>query len=160
MNLIFSTGGLEARGQRGNIPPNMRRLETKTIPSLLLAALILQANGCHEAGVFPSLENTTEIVIEDVFTSNREIKRITDPARISRIVAFVNGLEKGWQSPWYDLPIPKIRVVFYDHQRKVGTLSVGADFFSSGAYLKPASEQEVEQALKLMELDKGLYFKD
>jgi hypothetical protein len=138
----------------------MLRNETKTLSSVLLFVLILQVNACHESVVFPAIGNSTEIIIEDVFASNKEIKRIRDAAQISRIIAYVNGMENGWQSPWYDLPVPKIRIVFIDRGRKLGTLSVGADFFSSGAYLKPASEQEVERIFKLIELDKGLFFKD
>jgi hypothetical protein len=133
------------------------RLIRKTIISLTILAILFQINGCKRVGVFSSIGSTTEIVVEDVFASNKEIKKITDPATISQIVAFVNSQEKGWKSPWYDPPIPKVRVIFYAHQRKLGTLSIGADFFSTGSYLKPASEQEVRRIFELIGLDKNQF---
>jgi hypothetical protein len=136
-----------------------RTVLTKAIISLTLLAVMFQINGCSRISVFPSIGNTTEIVIEDVFASNKEIKKITDPATISQIVGFVNSQEKGWQSPWHEPPIPKVKVVFYAPQRKLGTLSIGADFFSSGSYLKPASEEEIRRIFELIGLDKNQFIK-
>jgi hypothetical protein len=134
-----------------------RRFAVKTAPSLILLGIVLQINGCTITSVFPLIGNTTEIVVEDV--SNKQVNRITDPAKISQIVAFVHKQEKGWRSPWYDPLIPKIRMVFYQDRQKLGTLSIGADFFSSGAYFKPASEQEIEQVMRLIEVDHDRFFK-
>jgi hypothetical protein len=126
---------------------------------LTLLAVLFQINGCSRISVFPSIGNTTEIVVEDAFASNKEIKKITDPATISQIVAFINSQEEGWRSPWYEPPIPKVRVVFYAPRQKLGTLSIGDDFLSSGSYLKPASAEEIGRIFELIGLDKNQFIK-
>lgn len=80
--------------------------------------------------------------------------KITDPARISQIIAFVDSHREGWHAPWYGIPVPSASVEFYDGTEFKGTFGVGKNFLETqrdgGFYSQDAAPGEVNEFLSLL----------
>jgi len=59
----------------------------------------------------------------------KNVGRITDPARVSKVVAYVNHLPATWHTPWPEAAIAVIRLEFYDGGTLVGRFAVAPDYF-------------------------------
>jgi hypothetical protein len=77
----------------------------------LWCLLLVIGVGCgfssHRTRNFPAVGQVTTITVKWRDTSNLSPK-ITDSARISQIVAFVDSRREGWYVPWYGIPVPGV----------------------------------------------------
>lgn len=74
----------------------------------------------------------TSITRIDVIGSGEQVlKRIESSGDIQRISTFVAEHRAGWTQPWAGVPVPQIRVYFYDGDRYVGRFGAGPRFFES-----------------------------
>ncbi|HEV2422245.1 MAG TPA: hypothetical protein VGS59_11100 [Candidatus Acidoferrales bacterium] len=91
----------------------------------LLVGLTACGFGSHRTRDFPALGQVTAITVKERGTSN---PKITDSARISQMVAFVDSHREGWYVPWYGIPVPDVSVEFYNGTEFKGSFGVGKSF--------------------------------
>ncbi len=95
----------------------------------------------------------TAIAVRESDASNPSPK-ITDSARISRIIAFVDSHREGWYTPWYGIPVPGVSIEFYNGTEFKGSFGVGKNFLEiqrdGGFYSQDATSDEVNSFLALL----------
>lgn len=120
---------------------------------LLLIGLAGCGFGSHRTRDFPALGQVTAITVKDRDTSNLSSK-ITAPARMSQIIAFVDSRREGWYAPWYGIPVPNVSVEFSNGTEFKGSFGVGKNFLETqrdgGFYSQDATPDEVSSFLALL----------
>jgi hypothetical protein len=119
--------------------------------------LVIGLAGCgfssHRTRNFPAVGQVTAITVKGRDASNLPPK-ITDSARISQIVAFVDSHREGWYVPWYGIPVPSVSVEFYNGTEFKGSFGVGKNFLETqrdgGFYSHDATPGEVGRFLALL----------
>lgn len=119
----------------------------------LLVGLAGCGFGSHRTRDFPAVGQVTAITVKERDTSNLSPK-ITDSARISQIVAFVDSHREGWYVPSYGIPVPNESVEFYNGTEFKGSFGVGKNFLETqrdgGFYSQDATPDEVSSFLALL----------
>ena len=74
--------------------------------------------------------------------------KISDPADLSRMVAFVDAHRDNWGTPWFGVPVPTVEVQLFDGQQPRASFGAGKDFFETqrdGAFFsRRASPGEIQ----------------
>jgi len=109
--------------------------------------------GSHRTRPFPGMGQVTAITVRERDTSTLSSK-ITDSARISQIVAFVDSHREGWYAPWYGIPVPSVSIEFYNGTEFKGSFGVGKNFLEiqrdGGFYSQDATPDEVNRFFALL----------
>jgi len=88
---------------------------------------------------------------------SKYLSKISDPKKVSQIIAFVDARRANWKTPWYGIPVPKVEAEFFDGQRFKGSFGAGENFFETqregGFFSKTASSNEVREFLTLLNVD-------
>jgi hypothetical protein len=122
---------------------------------LLYLLLIIGLAGCgfHRTRNFPALGHVTAITVRESDAANLSPK-ITDSARVSQIVAFVDSHRGGWYAPWYGVPVPRVSIEVYEGTEFKGSFGVGKNFLETqrdgGFYSQDATSDEVNTFLALL----------
>ncbi|MFZ2633918.1 MAG: hypothetical protein WA081_11150 [Desulfosalsimonadaceae bacterium] len=130
--------------------------------NLLTLALILcfPLTGCLKAPPclnmqFDHLTRTDRIIITD--NMGKEIRVITNRAKIKEITTFALTHHSGWETPWSGTPIALLRANFYCKRFFVGDLGVGDNFLTSqgcGRFQsRSVSEKDREIIMGLFSVD-------
>lgn len=105
----------------------------------------------------PPLGNVTEIRVTVHGDDDNPIATITDPARISAIVEFVDARRSSWSVPFDGVPIPAVSAKFYDGETYEGHFAAGQTFFETNRTCRfcarSASSAEVRRFLDLLQVD-------
>src|SRR5262245_22329698 len=80
--------------------------------SLLLMILILSQISCYHKVSYQLLGDVTEIIVMD---QNQKLKVIANQEYIAQIVKSIDQNRHGWYMPIQGTPIPKIKLLFYNH---------------------------------------------
>jgi hypothetical protein len=138
-----------------------RGLRVCWLATCLLPAVMI--NACTSPlQDFPPWGKVTRIEILKTTSPHGDVlKEISDPDQVAKIVAFVNANRTGYREPWFGEPIPRIDVAFYDRNLYQGHFGVGPEFFeihrgSITFMSRPASEEEVNEIMELINLDSDL----
>jgi hypothetical protein len=124
------------------------------LPCLFLSIVL---TGCgfssHRTRNFAAVGQVTAITVKGRDTSNLS-QKITDSARISQIIAFVDSHREGWYVPWHGIPVPSVSVEFYKGTDLKGSFGVGKNFLETqrdgGFYSQDATPDEVSSFLALL----------
>ena len=96
------------------------------------ALSLVSVTGCFHYSARRILTPPATITRIDVLGSGEQrLKRIDSIDDIGRIRSFVADHRSGWTQPWAGVPVPQIRVYFYDGERYVGRFGAGSRFFES-----------------------------
>jgi hypothetical protein len=129
----------------------------RALALLILLLLITVQFNCKENFTYPELSNVSEIAIMD---GDDQVKRINDPMLISKVVEFINKRRESWNTPITGFPQTKVNLYLYRNGEFGGSFGVTETSFSmqrGGRWdSKPATEQEVQELLKLLGIDKAL----
>ena len=96
---------------------------------------------------FESWQPTDEIVITN--NLNEPLKTIADPAVIQAVLEYIRQ-QQGWTVPEEGVPVARIRFNFYQGDRILGNLGLGATFLSthhSGSFYSRPSTKAVRDHL-------------
>ena len=125
------------------------------LPMLLL--LIAVQFSCKESFIYPELNNVSEIVVMD---GDDQVKKIDDLVLISKVVGFINNRREGWSTPITGFPQTKVSLYLYRNGVFGGSFGITETTFSmqrGGRWdSKPATEQEVQELLKILGIDRAL----
>ena len=125
------------------------------LPMLFL--LIATQFSCGEKFTYPELNNVSEIEITDW---GNPIKKISDPQLISKVIEFINKRREGWETPITGFPDTKVKLYLYRDGNFIRSFGITDSSFSmqrGGRWnSKPATEQEVQELLNLLGIDKAL----
>jgi hypothetical protein len=81
---------------------------------------------------------------------------IADPARIERVIAFINARPNRWNTPWAGAPIHPVHIQFYRDGEFVESFGIASTSFERQTFLsRPATRSEVDEALALVELNRS-----
>jgi hypothetical protein len=132
------------------------KMKMLTLPLVLF--LITAQLGCKENFTYPELSNVSEIVVMDW---GNPLKKISDPSLISKVVEFINKRrEGGWETPMSGFPSTKVKIQLYRDGQFIGSFGITKSSFSmqrGGRWdSKPATEQEVQDFLNLLGIDKAM----
>jgi hypothetical protein len=122
------------------------------ITLLAVAAFVL---GHHKRNLrdFSTLGSVTGVTVSGPGGS-KELVKITDPQAVTQIVAFVDSRRKGWETPWYGIPVPTVTAEFFDGAQFKGSFGSGTNFFETqreGVFCsQSASPSEVRRFLDLL----------
>lgn len=123
----------------------------------ILCLLVATSFGCKENFTYPELGNVSEIEILDW---GNPIKKISDPLLISKTAEFINKRKEGWETPITGFPGTKVKLHLYRDGKFIGSFGITESSFSmqrGGRWdSKPATEQEVQELLSLLGIDKAL----
>jgi hypothetical protein len=99
---------------------------------------------------FPMLGQVSSV---NVKLGSMPFVKITNPQKVSQIVAFVDSHRMGWMKPWYGIPVPAVTVEFFDGMVFKGSFGAGNAFFETqregGFFSQSASPSEVHRFLDL-----------
>jgi hypothetical protein len=88
------------------------------------------------------------------------IKKINDPLLISKVVEFINKRKEGWNTPITGFPDIRIKLYLYRNGQFIGSFGITEISFSMQRHgrwdSKPAREEEVQELLNLLDIDKSL----
>lgn len=87
-------------------------------------------------------------------------KRITDPAAIARVRAFIDARPGRWSRTWHTPPATQVHVTFYEHEQVHGWFASGTGFFQAPARggqaaMRVATPSELEELNRLLGLSPG-----
>lgn len=77
---------------------------------------------------FPPFHDVTRIVVRH---HSKEVQTINNPQALRRIVDFMNLQLKGWEVPWYGVPVPAWDVGIYSRDIFLGSFGAGETFFET-----------------------------
>ena len=125
----------------------------------LLVVVSMTACGIGKQGPpreFPMLGQVTSVNVSGHDGSKPFIK-VTDPLKVSQIVAFVDSHRTGWIKPWYGIPVPAVTAEFFNGTIFKGSFGVGDAFLETqregGFFSQTTSPREVHAFLDLLGLD-------
>lgn len=96
-----------------------------------LALLALMTVGCEAR----ELDLSTLAAANRIEVHSRSNEKIADVpvAQVPRAVGFVLERSGGWGRPWYGSPVAETKVVFFDGEKRLGTIGIGDSFLTTGA---------------------------
>lgn len=81
---------------------------------------------------------------------------IADPARIERVIAFVDARPNRWRTPWAGAPIHPVHLQFYRDGDFVESFGIGSTSFERRTFLsRRATRPEVDEVLALIGLNRS-----
>ena len=91
----------------------------------------------------------------------KRIWKISGPEDLARIAAFVDSHRTDWGTPWYGIPVPSVKVRFFDGRQAKGNFGAGRNFFETqrqGAFFpKNASPSEIRDFYDFVNLERTVY---
>jgi hypothetical protein len=109
--------------------------------------------GSHRARSFPAMGTVSVITVSGSGASTLSPK-ITEPARISQIISFVDSHRGGWYTPWYGIRVPTVSIEFYNGTEFKGSFGVGKNFLETqrdgGFYSQDATPDELNRFLTFL----------
>ena len=136
-------------------------LERTGLLTVGMLSLVVMHSSCRSSPNFtyPEVSNITEIRVMDIDRSE-PIKIIRDQHQIDAIVKFINRQRSGWSPPRYYFPATKMKLYLYSGENFKGHFGIDKSSFSmqrEGRYdSKPASEEEVQEILNLIGIEKRM----
>jgi len=110
--------------------------------------------------ILPEVSDVKKILVVVDNNLTRPVKTITNLDQISEIVNFINQQRKGWDKPWYGIPVPSLALDLYNKDKFIGHFGIGTNFFEAQRngdfWSKPATKQQREHILKLINLPNDL----
>ena len=126
---------------------------------VMLAVLVAGCGEQYPTPQPPPLRGASEVRITVNGDGLHPIATITDPARVAKVVAFVNANLSGWETPMFGVPVPGITAQFYTGTQFQGHFGVGKNFFETNRGCtfcsRSASRQEVMEFIALLDVDPG-----
>ncbi|MGA7062034.1 MAG: hypothetical protein WA690_10960 [Candidatus Acidiferrales bacterium] len=126
--------------------------------AIMLLAVTAIVLGHHRWNrrAFSTLGPVTSVTVVGLGGSKQLVK-ITEQQVVFQIVTFVDSRRTGWETPWYGIPVPTVRVEFFNGAQFKGSFGSGADFFEThrdGVFCsQSASPSEVRRFLDLLGVD-------
>jgi hypothetical protein len=131
------------------------KLKVLATPALIL--LIATQFNCGSKITYPELHDVSEIVVMDW---GKPVKKISDPLAILKVVEFINKRREGWETPITGFPDTRVKLQLYRDGQFSGSFGVTERSFSMQRHgrwdSKPATEQEVQEILSILGIDKAL----
>ena len=104
---------------------------------------------------FPMLGQVSSVNVRH--DGSKPFVKLTNPQKVSQIVAFVDSHRTGWIKPWYGIPVPAVTAEFFDGTVLNGSFGVGDAFFETqregGFFSQSTSPSEVHHFLDLVGVD-------
>jgi hypothetical protein len=92
---------------------------------------------------------------------SKPFTKVTDPQKVSQIVAFVDSHRTGWIKPWYGIPVPVVTAEFFNGTAFKGSFDAGNAFFETqregGFFSQSTSSREVHSFLGLLGVDDATF---
>jgi len=105
---------------------------------------------------FPTLGQVSSVNVVG-YDELKPLVKISDPQKVSQIVAFVDSHRTGWIKPWYGIPVPAVRAEFFNGTVFKGSFGAGKTFFETqreGSFFsQDTSPGEVRQFFALLGVD-------
>ena len=123
--------------------------------------MIFSLAGCGGHG-FPAVGSVTSATMSiSASDGSKYLWTISDPEKLTQIVAFVDGRRTGWSKLWYGTPVPIVEVRLFDGDIHKGVFGVGKNFFETqreGSFFsKRASSSDVRDFLKMLDVDDATF---